>query len=44
MKELSISEEDAYKLLNKKSMNKRISMKEVADAILISDELKKGVA
>ena len=42
MKELSISEDDAYKLLNKKSMHKRISMKEVAEAILISDELKRG--
>ena len=42
MKEMSISEDQAYKLLNKKSMDKRISMKEVADAILISDELKKG--
>ena len=42
MKEMSISEDAAYKLLNKKSMDKRISMKEVADAILISDELRKG--
>jgi len=42
MKELSISEDDAYKLLNKKSMNKRVTMKEVADAILIADELKRG--
>ncbi len=42
MKEMSISEDDAYKLLNKKSMNKRISMKEVADAIIISDELRRG--
>ena len=42
MKELTISEDDAYKLLNKKSMNKRVTMKEVADAILIADELKRG--
>jgi uroporphyrinogen-III synthase len=42
MKEMGITEEDAYKLLNKKSMDKRISMKEVADAILISDELRRG--
>jgi uroporphyrinogen-III synthase len=42
MKEMSISEDDAYKLLNKKSMDKRISMKEVAEAIMISDELKRG--
>ena len=42
MREMSISEDEAYRLLNKKSMDKRISMKEVADAILISDELKQG--
>ena len=40
--EMSISEDEAYKLLNKKSMDKRISMKDVADAILISDELRRG--
>jgi len=42
MKEMGISEQDAYQLLNKKSMNKRMSMKEVAEAIIISDELRKG--
>lgn len=42
MKDMSISEDQAYKLLNKKSMDKRISIKEIAIAILISDELKKG--
>lgn len=41
MKDLAISEEEAYKLLHKKSMDKRISMKEVAQAVILSDELKK---
>lgn len=41
MKELNISEDEAYKTLHKKSMNERISMKEVARAIIISSEIKK---
>jgi uroporphyrinogen-III synthase len=40
MKEYSISEDEAYKLLHKKSMDKRISMKEVSEAIIISNEFK----
>jgi uroporphyrinogen-III synthase len=40
MKEFSISEDEAYKLLHKKSMDKRISMKEVSEAIIISNEFK----
>ncbi|MBU4481117.1 ANTAR domain-containing protein [Patescibacteria group bacterium] len=40
MKELKISEEEAYKLLHKKSMDKRLSMKEVAEAVIISSELR----
>ncbi|HOX30497.1 MAG TPA: GAF and ANTAR domain-containing protein [Candidatus Paceibacterota bacterium] len=40
MKEYNLSEDKAYKLLHKKSMDKRISMKEVATAIIISNEFK----
>lgn len=40
MKEFSIGENDAYKLLHKKSMDKRMSMKEIANAIIISSEFK----
>jgi uroporphyrinogen-III synthase len=40
MKELSISENEAFKLIHKKSMDKRISMKEVANAIIISNEIR----
>lgn len=41
MKEFGVSEAEAYKLLHKKSMDKRLSMKEVANAIIISSEFKK---
>jgi uroporphyrinogen-III synthase len=41
MKEFSISENDAYKLLHKKSMDKRMGMKEIANAIIISSEFKR---
>lgn len=40
MKDMGISEEEAFKLLHKKSMDKRISMKEVAQAVILSSELK----
>lgn len=39
MKDLNVSEEEAYKLLHRKSMDKRISMKEVANAVILSKEL-----
>jgi len=42
MKELNISENEAYNLLHKKSMDKRISMKEVANVVIISNEFKRG--
>ncbi len=38
MKKLNVAEDQAYKLLHKKSMDKRLSMKEVARAVIISDE------
>jgi uroporphyrinogen-III synthase len=41
MKDYSISEDNAYKLLHKKSMDKRMSMKDIANAIIISAEFKK---
>jgi len=40
MKEYSVTEDEAYKLLHKKSMDKRMSMKEIAAAIIISEEFK----
>jgi len=41
MKEYSVSEDEAYRLLHKKSMDKRLSMKDIANAIIISNEFKK---
>ncbi|MFH1876440.1 MAG: GAF domain-containing protein [Candidatus Omnitrophota bacterium] len=40
MKEKGASEEEAYNLLRKSSMNKRLSMKEIAEAIILSQEIK----
>jgi uroporphyrinogen-III synthase len=40
MKELNISESEAHKMLHKKSMDRRISMKEVAKAVILSSEFK----
>jgi len=41
MKEFAVGEDDAYKLLHKKAMDKRLPMKEIANAIIISSEFKK---
>ena len=41
MKEQNVSEEDAYNLIRKSSMNKRIHMEEVAEAIILAHEIKK---
>ena len=41
MKDFGVSEDQAYKLLHKKSMDKRMPMKEIAQAIIISSEFKK---
>lgn len=41
MKLLSIDEDSAYRLLQKQSMDKRKSMKEIANAIIISKELER---
>jgi uroporphyrinogen-III synthase len=40
MKEFRIGEEDAYKLLHKKAMDKRMGMKEIANAVIISSEFR----
>ena len=40
-RDLGISEEDAYRLLQRQSRQMRKSMKEVAEAVVISDELKR---
>ena len=41
MSEFSITEDEAYKLLHKKAMDKRLSMKDIANAIIISSEFKR---
>jgi len=40
MKENGLSEEEAYNLLRKSSMDKRVQMKDIAEAIIISHEIK----
>lgn len=42
--DLGLSEDDAYRLLQRKSRQMRKSMKEVAEAVVISDELKRNPA
>jgi signal transduction protein with GAF and PtsI domain len=41
MKEQNLSEEEAYNLIRKSSMDRRISMKEIAEAIIVSYEIRK---
>jgi len=41
MKLLAVDENEAYRLIQKQSMDKRKSMREIANAIIISRELKK---
>lgn len=41
MKELSISEDEAYRIMHKKSMDKRKSIKEIGEAIILSEEILK---
>ncbi|NQT32749.1 MAG: GAF and ANTAR domain-containing protein [Candidatus Omnitrophica bacterium] len=40
MKGQALSEDDAYKLIRKSSMDKRVSMKDVAEAIILTFEIK----
>lgn len=41
MKDKGLTEEQAYELLRKASMNKRLTMKDVAEAIILSSEIKR---
>ena len=41
MKELGVSEDEAYKKIHKKSMDLRKTMKEIAEAIILSSDLRK---
>ena len=40
MKEQGLSEEEAYKLIRKSSMDKRVAMKEIAESIILSHEIR----
>jgi response regulator NasT len=42
MKEQGLSEEDAYNLIRKSSMDKRLPMKDVAEAIILAHDIKRG--
>jgi GAF domain-containing protein len=41
MQELGLTEDEAYKKIHKKSMDMRKTMKEIADAIILTSDLKK---
>jgi uroporphyrinogen-III synthase len=41
-RDLSISEEEAYAMIQRQARQRRKSMKEISEAILLADELKKG--
>lgn len=41
MKDQGLDEEEAYRLIRKSSMDKRVHMKDVADAIILASEIKK---
>ncbi len=41
MKEQNLDEEEAYNLIRKSSMNKRVSMKGIAEAVILSHEIRK---
>jgi AmiR/NasT family two-component response regulator len=41
-RELGVSEEEAYLTLQRQSRQRRKSMKEVAQAIVLTDEVKRG--
>jgi signal transduction protein with GAF and PtsI domain len=42
MKEQKIDEEEAYNLIRKSSMDKRVPMKDIAEAIILAHEIKKS--
>jgi AmiR/NasT family two-component response regulator len=41
MHELGLTEDEAYRKIHKKSMDMRKTMKEIADAIILTSDLKK---
>ena len=41
MKEQGLSESEAFKLIQRSSMDKRVSMKDIAEAIILTFEIKK---
>ena len=41
MKDQGLSEDEAFSLIRKSSMNKRVSMKDIAEAIILSFEIRK---
>jgi K+-sensing histidine kinase KdpD len=41
-RELKITEEDAYRSLQRESQQRRKSMKEIAESIILNDEMKRG--
>ena len=41
-RDLKISEEDAYRTIQRESQKRRKSMKEIAESIILNDELKRG--
>ena len=41
-RELKISEEEAYRRLQRESQDRRKSMKEIAESVILNDELKRG--
>ncbi|MEG6615936.1 ANTAR domain-containing protein [Peptococcaceae bacterium 1198_IL3148] len=43
MKTMGLNEEQAFKKLQKQSMNKRISMKAMAEAVIMAENLKGGI-
>ena len=43
-RELKINEEDAYRTLQRESQQRRRSMKEIAESIILNDQLKRGSA
>jgi uroporphyrinogen-III synthase len=43
-RDLSLSEDDAYQMMHKESRQRRKSMREIADAILLSEELRRTQA
>jgi len=42
MKQQELTEDEAYALIRKSSMDKRVSMKEIAEAVILAFEIKKG--